>query len=227
MPTTLITGANRGIGLEFARQYAAEGWRVLACCRAPERAEALGALGGDIRIERLDVTDFAGLGALAARLSAERIDLLVNNAGVYGPRDVALGQVDPAAWLDVLRTNAVAPLKVAEAFREQVAASEGRTIVAITSHMGSIGDNGSGGAYIYRSSKAALNAAMRSLAIDLGARGITVAVLHPGWVKTDMGGPGAAIAPETSVAGMRRVIARLSLADSGRFFNYDGTAIPW
>lgn len=227
MPTCLITGANRGIGLALAQQYAADGWQVIATCRHPEAATALAAIAGDVRVESLDVSDFAAVARLPERLGPQPIDLLVNNAGVYGPEKVTFDDVDEDAWLEVLRVNTMAPLKVSAALCEHVFRSNGKTIVAMTSLMGSIGDNSSGGAYIYRSSKAALNAVMRSLAIDLRDRGITVALLHPGWVRTEMGGPNAPLAVDESARALRRVIAKLTLDDSGRFFNYDGRQLPW
>lgn len=227
MPTCLITGANRGIGLEFAKQYAADGWKVIATCRRPDEAEKLNALEGEIQVHPLDVTDFARVEALARKIGDEPIDLLINNAGIYGPRVVAYDSIDYAAWAEVLRVNTMSPLKVSAVFADSVARSGLKKIVTITSQMGSIADNGSGGSYIYRSSKAALNAAMKSLAHDLTAKKIAVAVLHPGWVRTDMGGSGATIDPFESVAGLRQVIDELSLESSGRFLAYDGREIPW
>lgn len=227
MPTCLITGASRGLGLEFAKQYAAEGWKVIATCRRPDEASALKTLEGEIQIHPLDVSDFARIEALAKKLGGQPIDLLVNNAGVYGPRVVSCDAIDYAAWAEVLRVNTMAPLKMSAVFVNSVARSQLKRIVAVTSKMGSLTENTSGGSYIYRSSKAALNAVMRSLAIDLKPKGITVAVLHPGWVRTDMGGPGAQIDPFESVAGMRQVIADLRPEDSGHFFAYDGADVPW
>ena len=225
MPTVLITGAGRGLGLEFAKQYADDGWTVHAACRDPEAA-ALRGLGDGVRLARLDVTSAEQVAELADDLRGEAIDLLLNNAGIYGPRTYPLAQIDYAAWAEVLRVNTLAPLRVAAAFAEHVAASGQKRMAFVSSRMGSIEQN-SGGGYIYRSSKAALNAAVKSLAIDLAPRGVTAVVIHPGWVRTDMGGPGAAITPAVSVAGMRRVFAGLTPDDGGRFFDYDGSNLPW
>ncbi len=227
MPTCLITGANRGLGLEFAKQYAADGWKVIATCRRPEAADDLKALEGDIQVHALDVTDFARIEALAKTLSGEAIDLLVNNAGIYGPRVVPHTSVDYAAWAEVLRANVMAPLKMSAVFEAHVARGKLRKIVALSSLMGSMTDNTSGGSYIYRSSKAALNAVMKSLSADLRGKGISVAMLHPGWVKTDMGGPGGKIEAPESVSGMRQVIDAMTVENSGRFMNYDGMELPW
>ncbi len=221
MPTVLITGANRGLGLEFTRQYAADGWKVIATCRNPIGLGELATVPGEIEVHGLEVTDHAQIERLATELADTKIDLLINNAGVYGPLDA---DPDHDAWSQVMRVNAMAPLKIAQAFAPQVA---GGMIATVTSKMGSIAENSSGGTYIYRSSKAALNAVMVSLSHDLRADGIIVAVLHPGWVRTDMGGANGLIDAPESVAGMRRVLAGLSASDSGGFFNYDGSRVPW
>ena len=224
--SVLITGSNRGIGLALARAYAADGWRVIAACRAPDDARELQALAGDVSLHRLDVTDQDQIAALAADVTSP-IDILINNAGIYGPRRPAFGELDAVAWAEVLHVNAIAPIKVAEAFVEHVADSERKTMAFLSSRMGSIGENSSGGTMIYRSSKAALNAAVKSLAIDLAPRGIKAIVLHPGWVKTDMGGAGAPITPEESVAGLRRVIDGVTARVSGRFWSTEGAEISW
>lgn len=226
MPTLLLTGANRGIGLEFARQYAADGWAVIATCRDPGRAKALGEVKGTVEIERLDVADAGQIESLASRLGSRPIDLLINNAAIAGRRSASLGALDVAEWMEVLRTNVVAPVKVAERLAGNVAAAESGRIVTITSRLGSIAEN-SGGYYSYRSSKAAVNQVMRCLAVDLRRRRITVVVMNPGWVRTDMGGRGAPLSAADSVAGMRRVIAGLKPSDTGGFFSYDGKQIPW
>ncbi len=227
MPTVLIAGANRGLGLEFAKQYAADGWRVIATCRDPLKAQGLAPLPGEIEVHTLDVTDNSQVHALAKTLKKEPIDLLLNNAGIYGPRPVKLGGVDYAVWADVMRVNAMAPLKVCECFLDHIVAGDLKKIATISSKMGSMGDNDAGGSYIYRSSKAALNGVMKSLSVDLKPRGISVTVLHPGWVKTDMGGPSGLIDAVESVTGMRKVIESAHMATSGHFYNYDGTEIPW
>lgn len=219
MPTVLITGANRGIGLEFARQYAADGWNVIGTARRPDDAADLKTTGA--AVELLDAADPSSIAAFAARLAGKPIDVLIANAGVY-PQTT-----DAAEWSRAFATNCIGPTLLAEALRRNVAASGLRKMAAITSRMGSIGDNGSGGAIAYRSSKAALNAAWHSLSHDLRQDGIAVALLHPGWVQTDMGGRGAMIDARTSVSGLRQVIADLTPELSGAFFNYDGQGLPW
>ncbi len=225
MPTLLITGANRGIGLALLRIFAADGWRIHACCRQPDKAKALKTVAGDIRLHRVDVTDGLRVASLARELADEAIDVLVNNAGIYGPR-TGVSETDYDDWLKVLAVNTLAPLRLVERFVEHVGRSERKLVINVSSRMGSISQN-SGGAYIYRSSKAALNAVTKGLSADLAARGITVVAVHPGWVQTDMGGAGADIPAETSAAGLRQVIEGLSAKQSGRFLNYDGEEIPW
>jgi NAD(P)-dependent dehydrogenase (short-subunit alcohol dehydrogenase family) len=232
MKTLLITGANRGIGLEFCNQYAAAGWRVLACCRDLRNADALNKLAARhpdlIKLHALDITDHAQIEQLARKLSDETIDLLINNAGVYPAADkLGFGHTDYAEWMTAFNINAMAPLKMAEAFVQQIARSKLKLIVTITSKMGSMADNTSGGSYLYRSSKAAANMVVKSLAVDLQEKGITSVAFNPGWVKTDMGGPNAMIPVEQSVADMRKVIADLTLADTGKFIGNDGREIPW
>ena len=232
MKTLLITGANRGIGQEFCKQYAAAGWRVLACCRDPGKADALNKLAARypdlIELHGLDVTDHAQIEQLARTLSDETIDLLINNAGIYPAADKrGFGHTDYAEWMAAFNINTMAPLKMVEAFVEQIARSKLKLIVTLTSQMGSIDDNGSGGSYLYRSSKAAANMVVKSLAVDLKEKGITSVAFNPGWVKTDMGGPNAMIPVEQSVTDMRKVIAGLTPADTGKFIGNDGRVIPW
>ncbi|MGE0650955.1 MAG: SDR family oxidoreductase [Alphaproteobacteria bacterium] len=226
MPSVLITGANRGLGLEFARQYAADGWRVHAACRMPDRATELAGIKGDVTVHPLDVTDSGAITALVDALGNDAIDVLVNNAGVYGRRQ-SLGRIDYGGWESVLRTNVLAPIAMTEAFLPALQRAEKPRVALITSRMGSIADNTSGGYYAYRSSKAALNAAGRSLALDLREQGIVVLMLHPGWVRTDMGGASAPLEPRDSIAALRRIIDGAKMTDSGRFFSYNGSEVPW
>jgi NAD(P)-dependent dehydrogenase (short-subunit alcohol dehydrogenase family) len=232
MKTILITGTNRGIGLEFTRQYVADGWRVLACARRPDQSDALNALAAQhpkqISIHRLDVADHPGIDKLASSLTGQSIDLLINNAGVYtDPHGGALNNSDYEAWTRAFLINTMATLKMVRAFRPNIVQSDQKTVVTISSKMGSIAENDSGGSYMYRSSKAAVNMVVKTLAIDLKPAGVIAVVLHPGWVKTDMGGPHALISSMQSVSGMREVISRLTINDSGKFIAYDGKAIPW
>ena len=223
----MITGTSRGIGLEFARAYSEAGWSVIATLRDGGDTDGLAALPGSVTPVQLDVADPASVAILGERLKGVALDLLIANAGVYGPRGVPLGRISYPDWQAVMAVNVFGSIRVIETFLEHLRAGSGRRIVAITSKMGSIADNGSGGTYPYRSSKAALNAAMRSVALDLAPEGFAVGVLHPGWVKTEMGGPHALIDTATAVAGMRRVIDGLTVANTGRFWNYDGREIPW
>jgi len=225
MPTVFITGANRGIGLEFARQYAGDGWKVIGTARDAAGAQELDDIGGDVTVRRLDLdSDFFEIDWNGV-VGTEPIDVLIANAGTWGPQRI--DTIDEAAeWVNTFAVNSVAPVVLAKAALPLVAAARGK-LIAITSKMGSIADNGSGGYIAYRSSKAALNAAWRSLAIDAKPQGVSAAVLHPGWVRTRMGGTQAPLTPEQSVSGMRRVIDGLGPDQSGGFYNYDGSTIPW
>jgi NAD(P)-dependent dehydrogenase (short-subunit alcohol dehydrogenase family) len=226
MPSAVITGANRGLGLEFARVYLAAGWTVHAGCRNPMRADELKKLKGDLHIHALNVDDPKDTKALARSLGSEPIDLLLNNAGIYGKRDLKVGGFDHDEFLNVLKTNVVAPIRLAEALVENVAHSNMKKMAFVTSRMGSIAMN-AGGSIAYRTSKAALNMAVSCLSMDVKSRGITCILLHPGWVKTDMGGPNAAIGIPESIAGMKQVIEKAGHDDTGKFFDYQGQAIPW
>lgn len=231
MPTILITGAGRGLGLELTRQFSADGWTVLATCRKPENATDLKGVEADakgsVTIHRLDVTDLEQIQALSKELKDRPIDILMNNAGVYGPTGGGPGDVDESAWTDVLKVNTFAPLRMADAFLENVARGDRRIIATMTSKMGSIDDNTSGRHYPYRTSKAAVNMVMKGLAVDLRSRGIISVVLHPGWVRTAMGGRSAPLSAEESVRGLKAVLGRLTPAQSGRFLAWDGTEVPW
>ena len=223
MPTVLITGAGRGIGLEFARQYAADGWDVLATCRNEGAGEELRALPGSVTVEFLDMRDHAALVAFSDRVSGP-LDLFIANAGMTRPDGFSAADAD--GWLEVLDVNCVAPTFLAHHLAPQVIAARGK-MIAITSQMGSIADNGSGGWNAYRASKAALNAAWRSMAVETAGEPIAIAMLHPGWVRTDMGGPGGTLSKPESVAAMRRVIDGLTSRDKGLFLNHRGETLPW
>jgi NAD(P)-dependent dehydrogenase (short-subunit alcohol dehydrogenase family) len=225
MPTVLITGAARGLGLDFTKQYAAKGWKVLACARKPD---GLKDIKGDIHHHALDVSDYKAVKALAATLSGEAIDVLICNAGVGGEHSAAqvLGTFDPADWRRIFEINALAPLMMAEAFVEHVARSQQKKMIALSSILGSIARN-TGARYFYRASKTALNMEWSVLAKDLEPKGITCVVLHPGWVQTDMGGPTAPLTIDQSVPGMVKVIDGLKKSDNGRYLQYDGAELPW
>jgi NAD(P)-dependent dehydrogenase (short-subunit alcohol dehydrogenase family) len=223
MATVLITGCDTGLGVEFARQYAAAGWRVFATCLDPERAEATRAVAGEVILRKLDVTDHAAIEALARELQDESIDVLLGNAGIGRPHP-GFGETDYQHWRLVLETNLIAPMRLAESFVEQVARSEMKVMAFVSSRMGSIGLNLTGGSYAYRSSKAGLNAVIKSLAVDLAPRQICVLALHPGWAKTE---PGARVEVEVSVAGMRGVIERASRHHTGSFLTYADQPLPW
>ena len=224
----LITGANRGLGLEFAKQYAADGWNVLACCRKPDTAIALHALAekhNNIKLLALDVADFKQIDALALQLKNQAIDVLINNAGVYP--DSAFGDTNYDDWAQAFKINTMASLKMAEAFVQHVAKSKLKKMATLSSKMGSVDDNTSGASYSYRSSKTAVNMVMKSVSIDLKPYGISVVTLHPGWVQTDMGGPNSLISAQTSVTGLRNVIENLSLKNTGEFIAFDSKNIAW
>lgn len=230
MPSVLVTGCNRGIGLEWCRQYAEAGWRVFASCRHPATAAALHALAGAhprLSVHRLDVSDPESVYALRAELLDEAIDVLVNNAGVYLEKYAPDAALRYGEWRQTLEVNTLGPVRVTEAFADAVARSHRRLVVTLTSHMGSIAEISVPGDTAYRSSKAALNAAMKGLSCALAERRVGVLLLHPGWVRTRMGGPDAPLTPAESVAAMRGLVEAFRMELSGRFFRYDGTEIPW
>lgn len=240
MPTILITGTSRGLGLECVRQYAEAGWNVLACARNPAASAELRALAttyaGRVKLLPLDVEDHAAIDKLARDLDGTAIDVLLNSAGTMGSGSFAkdglafgsFGHSDYQDWEKLFRLNVIGPMKMSEAFVGHVARSEQKKIVTLTSMLGSVAINRIGSLYAYRASKAAVNAMMKSMAIDLAkSHGIAATALHPGWVRTDLGGPRADIDAETSVAGMRKVIAALTLESAGRFWVYDGSELPW
>jgi NAD(P)-dependent dehydrogenase (short-subunit alcohol dehydrogenase family) len=231
MPSVFITGANRGLGLEFARQYRATGWRVYATCRAPADADALRALEqearGQVSVHALDTRDLATTRALARDLAGHPIDVLLNNAAIWGPHQQTLEHMDYRVWAEVLDIDLMGPLRVVEAFLGHIETSERKTLVMLSSRVASIASYDQGGRYFYRSAKAGLNALVRSLALDLAPRGIVCIAMSPGWVRTDMGGPDAPLSVAESVTGMRQVIDRLDSGQSGSFLHYDGSIMPW
>lgn len=222
MPTILITGTNRGLGLELARQYAAEGWRVIGTVRDPLSGRAASDAGAEVYVA--DVSDPNSITRLKNALGDVGLDIVLNNAGIYGEQQ-SFGAVDPDAFLKTIRTNTLGPLKMAEAFAGNLV---GRRIIAsVSSMMGSIAENTTGNWYGYRASKAALNMVMKGLSLDLKEQGVTAIALSPGWVRTDMGGPNAPLDPPAAVSGMREVLAKVTLNDSGKFFHFDGRELPW
>ncbi len=221
--TVLITGANRGLGLEFARQYAADGWTVIGTARRPAGAEELAAL--DVEVMQLDVTDRESIAALAAALDGRAIDMLINNAGIF-PRVSEIDNIDADAYLQTLTVNTLGPVLVTQAVMPNLRAGELKQVINITSGLASIERN-SGGFYGYRESKAALNMFTSTLAAELGEDGFICLALHPGWVRTDMGGANANLSPEESVSGMSSVIDGLTAEHNGRYFGYDGSEVAW
>ncbi|PAU39330.1 short-chain dehydrogenase [Vibrio coralliilyticus] len=226
MKTVLITGANRGIGLSLVKNYLAQGWQVHATYRSEKSSQDLLELEGDnLTCHPLDVTDYQGLSEFANALPA--LDVLLNNAGYYGPKGYGFGNTDIDEWRKVFEINTIAPLKLVEALFPNLQRGQLKKIACLSSKVGSMTENTSGGGYIYRSSKAALNSVVKSLSNDLSSQGFTVLALHPGWVQTEMGGPNALIDTQTSAAGLVEVIESADISRSGEFINYDGTALPW
>lgn len=231
MRTILITGANRGLGLELSRQYYAEGWRIIACCRNPKEAEELRGIESDnsgrLMIMKLDVADPDAIRNVAKQLDNETIDILMNNAGVIGMQLDTLKDIDADAWVETFKVNSIAPILLAQHLIKQIMRSNLKIICNVTSILGSISLNEDGNYYLYRSSKAALNAATKCLANELKPQDIIVFALNPGWVQTDMGGENALLTPEESIKNIRKLLAGIGLADSGKFINYDGAQLSW
>jgi len=228
--TVFITGANRGIGLALTKLFLADGWQVIATCRCNNTATMLNQLKNEykhLHIYELDITDYLQIAALSAKLVDSKIDVLLNNAGIYGPKGYGFGNCDAQAWREVFEANVIAPTKLAEAFVSQVLNSELKIIAALSSRVGSHTENTKGGGYIYRSSKAALNSVVKSLSNDLLPQGVKTVALHPGWVQTEMGGPNALISAEESALGLKQVIESLTDDQSGGFYSYKGEQIPW
>ena len=230
MGSILITGSNRGIGLELTRAFADQSWRVFAACRVPDDAEELQELSEDhplVSIHALNVADDDQVQRLATEIRDLPLDILFNNAGVFGPEKQGFGESIVEDWLETFRVNTVAPMRMAELFVENVARSNRKIIASMGSVMGSIAENSSGGYYAYRTSKAGVHMVMKGLAADLAPRGITTAVFHPGWVHTRMGGPQAPVSPEQSAAGIQQVLLGLTPEDSGKFFDFEGNERAW
>jgi NAD(P)-dependent dehydrogenase (short-subunit alcohol dehydrogenase family) len=227
----LITGASRGIGLEMVKYGIEHNWRIFACCRHPQQADSLLDLAklanGRVSVHVADMYELATIQALSYELRNEAIDILFNNAGIYGSDKNKFGHVDVQSWINTFQVNSIAPLKVSEALIEQLRMGKQKIIACMSSKMASMDDNSSGGSYIYRSSKAALNAVVKSMSIDLREDGIKCVALHPGWVKTEMGGPNAEISTRESVKSLFNILLSLKPEDSGRFIDIDGADIPW
>ena len=224
--TIVVTGANRGIGLALTRELAQAGKRVVAACRAPNRARELAALAGAVEVRELDVADEGSVARFVASLAGEAVDVLVNNAGVGGGSHQAVRDMDYAAWREALEVNTIAPFRLATALLPNLRRSNRPRIVAVSSQMGSL-HRKSAGMYAYRSSKAALNKVMQVLAVELEREGIVVCPVHPGWVRTGMGGPGAELSVDESAKGLAQWIESLGLEHSGRFWTWDGREHPW
>jgi NAD(P)-dependent dehydrogenase (short-subunit alcohol dehydrogenase family) len=230
MPTALVTGVNRGLGLEFIKQYSQAGWQVIGTCRdlgSAVEASGLADVASNIELYPLEMTSAEAIAGFAKTLKDRPIDHLVLNAGVMAEKAQVLGELEQEDFVHAMSVNTVSPALMIQAFRPQVAASEKKLIVGMSSILGSIAGNSDGGLYSYRASKAALNAVVKSAASDLAGEGITVIAMHPGWVQTDMGGEGATITTGVSISGMLKVFDGLSAEDSGRFLTYDGSELPW
>jgi len=229
--TILITGTNRGIGLALSRVFADKGWRVIACCRQPEQADALAAIRpkgeGEVSLHRLDVTDDEQIESLRHELHGVPIDILLNNAGVSGPEEQGFGFLDEAGWLETFRVNAIAPYKLAKALLDNVRLGRRRVIASMGSIMGSLEDNNGGGYYVYRTAKAGVHMVMKNLSVDLRSVGIIAVALHPGWVRTDMGGSEAPLSPEQSAEGLFQTLLSLEPGQSGSFLDYLGASLSW
>ena len=231
LSTVLITGANRGIGLELVKTYFKAGtWRILACCRAPEHAEELSSIAkasnGKIIVHKLDVTDARSVADFYAAIKGDRLDVLINNAGIMGGDRQSAFDMDYEQWIEVFKVNTMAPLRIAQAVIDNLRSSKNPKIVTISSQMGALALKGRG-VYAYRASKAAVNKVMQTLALDLAEENITVTLIHPGWVQTDMGGKAADISVQESAKGIYELIFSLTLNDSGRFFKWTGEEHPW
>lgn len=231
MPTLFITGANRGLGLELCKEYIKLGWQVHATCRDPSSALELKAIQSAhkdlLTVHALDVSNDQQISELKNELNNIPIDILFNNAGIYAAKSGEFGQSDRDCWLESFNINVISALKIMEAFVDNVIASDKKIMANMSSKMGSISDNTSGGSYAYRSSKTALNTVVVSASQDLKAKGITVLALHPGWVRTDMGGPNGELSVAESAAGLLKNLNNATIEDTGKFYDIDGSIIAW
>nr|WP_229648835.1 SDR family oxidoreductase [Vibrio splendidus]MCC4878929.1 SDR family oxidoreductase [Vibrio splendidus] len=228
MSVIFITGANRGIGLSLTQQYLEGSHKVCATYRDANSAKELLSLAdhnSNLTCIQLEITDYQAVSHLTSQI--ESIDILINNAGYYGPKGYSLGNTDVEEWRRVFEVNTIAPLKLVETLLPLIEISDVKKIACLSSRVGSMSENTSGGGYIYRSSKAALNSVVKSLSNDLTDNGFTVLALHPGWVQTEMGGPNALIDTDTSASGLIKVIESANTEMSGHFFNFDGSEIDW
>ena len=226
----LITGTNRGIGLEFVKHYIKNNEKVIATCRNRNSAKDLLELENttnNLSLVELDVSNPNSINNFTSKIAGLPIDTFISNAGVSGPKNIEFGNFDAKEWLDVFNINTIAPLIITQKILKNLRLGKDKKLVFISSKVGSIEDNTEGGMYIYRTSKTALNQVIKSLSIDLKGENFIVVALHPGWVQTDMGGPNALIDTKTSVRGMTEAIDNLTSKNSGKFYNYDGSAIPW
>ena len=226
----LITGTNRGIGLEFVKHYLKNNEKVIATCRNRNSAKDLLELENttnNLSLLKLDVSKPNSIDEFTSKIANQPIDTFINNAGVFGPRNIEFGNFNAKEWLDVFNINTIAPLLITQKILKNLRLGKNKKLAFISSKVGSIEDNTGGGMYIYRTSKTALNQVIKSLSIDLKEENFIAVALHPGWVQTDMGGPNALIDTKTSVKGMAKVIDNLAPKNSGKFYNYDGSPIPW
>jgi len=226
----LITGTNRGIGLEFVKHYLKNNEKVIATCRNRNSAKDLLELENttnNLSLLELDVSKPNSIDEFTSKIANQPIDTFINNAGVFGPRNIEFGNFNAKEWLDVFNINTIAPLLITQKILKNLRLGKNKKLAFISSKVGSIEDNTGGGMYIYRTSKTALNQVIKSLSIDLKEENLIAVALHPGWVQTDMGGPNALIDTKTSVKGMAEVIDNLAPKNSGKFYNYDGSPIPW
>jgi len=224
MPLALVIGASRGIGLELVRQYRADGWTVIGTARDEKGLDRLRALGAEAL--QLDVTAAQAPERLERALEGRSLAVAILNAGIYGPRSQALEPPEEAEFLDVMRTNVLPAMRIAPRLLAALERGKG-SFAVLSSRMGAIGPRTGTAGWLYRASKAALNSVLKDVSLVAGARGITCVAFHPGWVKTDMGGKGADVDVETSVAGIRRTLAALDASQNGAFLSYDGSTIPW